>query len=34
MSVLDFELNYYEELQNYYMSLSRIEEMIGAPVVP
>lgn len=34
MSVLEFELNYYEELQNYYMSLSRIEEMIGAPVVP
>lgn len=34
MSVLEFELNYYEELQNYYMSLSRIEEMIGAPVLP
>jgi len=34
MSVLEFELNYYEELQNYYVSLSRIEEMIGAPVVP
>lgn len=34
MSVLEFELNYYEELQNYYLSLSRIEEMIGAPVVP
>ena len=34
MSVLEFELNYYDELQNYYLSLSRIEEMIGAPVVP
>jgi outer membrane protein TolC len=34
MSVLEFELNYYEELQNYYLSLSRIEEMIGVPVVP
>ncbi len=34
MSVLEFELNYYEELQNYYLSLSRIEEMIGAPVIP
>ena len=34
MSVLEFEINYNEELQNYYLSLSRIEEMIGAPVVP
>jgi outer membrane protein TolC len=34
LAVLEFEINYYEELQNYYQSLSRIEEMIGAPVVP
>ena len=34
LSVLEFEIDYYEELQNYYQSLSRIEEMIGAPVVP
>lgn len=25
--VLDYEMNYYEELMNYYMALSRLEEM-------
>jgi outer membrane protein TolC len=34
MAVLEFEINYYEELQNYYMAMSRIEGMIGAPVIP
>ncbi|MFB3826314.1 MAG: TolC family protein [Bryobacteraceae bacterium] len=28
--VLDYELNYYEELMNYYLALSRLEEMTAA----
>jgi hypothetical protein len=26
-TVLDFEVNYWEELANYYQALSRLEEM-------
>ena len=34
MSVLDYELNYYEELQNYYMALAQLEEMTGTALIP
>jgi outer membrane protein TolC len=34
MSVLDYELNYYEELQNYYMALAQLEEMTGTSLIP
>ncbi len=27
--VLDYEMNYYEEVMNYYLALSRLEEMTG-----
>lgn len=34
MSVLDYELNYYEESQNYYMALAQLEEMTGTALIP
>jgi outer membrane protein TolC len=34
MAVLEYELNYYEEGQNYYLALSRLEEMIGTRLIP
>ena len=34
MAVLDYEINYYEEIQNYYMALSRLEEMTGTALIP
>ena len=34
MAVLDYEVNYYEEVQNYYMALSRLEEMTGTALIP
>lgn len=29
VTVVEYEMNYYEELQNYYLALSRLEEMTG-----
>ncbi|HOK47713.1 MAG TPA: hypothetical protein PLK67_17340, partial [Bryobacteraceae bacterium] len=29
VTVVEYEMNYYEELQNYYVALSRLEEMTG-----
>ena len=34
MSVLDYELNYYEETQNYYLALAQLEEMTGTSLIP
>jgi hypothetical protein len=34
MSVLDYELNYYEENQNYYLALAQLEEMTGTSLIP
>lgn len=34
MAVLEYELNYYEEGQNYYLALSRLEEMTGTRLIP
>lgn len=34
MSVFDYEMNYYEELQNYYMALAQLEETTGTGLVP
>jgi len=34
MAVLDYEVNYYAEVQNYYMALSRLEEMTGTALIP
>jgi outer membrane protein TolC len=28
-TVLDYEMNYYEELLNYWLALTRLEEMTG-----
>jgi len=33
VTVVEYEMNYYEELQNYYLALSRLEEMTGLPVI-
>lgn len=33
VTVLEFELNYYEELRNFYLALSRLEEMTGVPLI-
>ena len=33
VTVLEYELNYYEQLQNFYLALSRLEEMTGAPLI-
>jgi len=32
VTVVEYEMNYYEELQNYYVALSRLEEMTGLPL--
>lgn len=32
-TVVEYEMNYYEELQNYYLALSRLEEMTGRPLI-
>jgi outer membrane protein TolC len=34
MSVVEYEMNYWEELQNYYLALSRLEEMTGRELIP
>jgi outer membrane protein TolC len=33
VTVVEYEMNYYEELQNYYLALSRLEEMTGRPLI-
>jgi outer membrane protein TolC len=32
--VVEYEMNYWEELQNYYLALARLEEMTGKPLIP
>jgi outer membrane protein TolC len=32
-TVVDYQMNYYEELQNFYLALVRLEEMTGRPLV-
>lgn len=34
VTVVDYELNYHEELQNLYLALARLEEMTGVALVP
>ena len=34
LAVLDYELNYQEELQNYYLAMAQLEEMTGTSLVP
>lgn len=34
VSVLEYEMNYYEELQNFYLALARLEEMTGRRLLP
>lgn len=33
IAVVEYEMNYYEELQNLYLSLSRLEEMTGRAIL-
>lgn len=33
ITVFEYELNYYEELQNFYLALSRLEEMTAFPII-
>jgi hypothetical protein len=33
-TVVEYEMNYWEELQNYYLALSRLEEMTRKALVP
>ena len=33
VTVVEYELNYYEELQNFYLALSRLEEMTGVSLI-
>ncbi|MFN0172769.1 MAG: TolC family protein [Bryobacteraceae bacterium] len=32
-TVVEYQMNYYEELQNFYLALARLEEMTGRPLV-
>ncbi|MDE3198761.1 MAG: TolC family protein [Acidobacteriota bacterium] len=34
VSVFDYEMNYYGEVQNYYVAIAQLEEMTGAALVP
>jgi len=34
VTVVEYEMNYYEELQNYYLAVSRLEEMTGRSLLP
>ena len=34
IAILDYEMSYYEEVQNYYAALSRLEQMTGASLIP
>jgi hypothetical protein len=31
--VVEYEMNYYEELQNFYLALSRLEEMTALSLI-
>jgi cobalt-zinc-cadmium efflux system outer membrane protein len=33
MAVVDFEMNYHEEMQKYHLALTRLEEMTGLPLI-
>jgi outer membrane protein TolC len=33
IAVVEYEMNYYEEMQNFYLALSRLEEMTAMPLV-
>ena len=33
VTVVEYEMNYYEELQNFYLALSRLEEMAGVSLI-
>jgi outer membrane protein, heavy metal efflux system len=32
ITIVEYEMNYYEELQNFYLALARLEEMTGRPL--
>lgn len=32
-TIVDYQMNFYEELQNFYLALARLEEMTGRPLV-
>jgi outer membrane protein TolC len=34
ITVVEYEMNYYEELQNFYLALARLEEMTARPLTP
>ncbi len=34
MTLVEYELNYHEELQNFYLALARLEEMTARPLTP
>ena len=34
ITVVEYEMNYYEELQDLYLALSRLEEMAAIPLIP
>jgi outer membrane protein TolC len=34
ITVVEYEMNYYEELQNLYVALARLEEMTARPLIP
>ena len=34
ITVVEYEMNYYEELQNFYLALARLEEMTGRQLIP
>ncbi len=33
VAVVEYEMNYYEEMQNFYLALSRLEEMTAMPLI-
>jgi outer membrane protein TolC len=33
VTVVEYEMNYYEEMQNFYLALSRLEEMTAVPLI-
>ena len=33
IAVVEYEMNYYEEVQNFYLALSRLEEMTAMPLI-
>ena len=32
VTVVEYQMNYYEELQNFYLALTRLEEMTARPL--